>query len=381
MSFLEMPGTFTEDSSAEDDVTPREDGNQAERFTAIRVRDTKTGRFVAAPTLVAKKLSMPKGVTRIAEASTAGIIGGVIANQAPQNNRSWKTNKKRLKEHLDDDMSVKLVKKSYVPGKGFVKASELGRQGLREAARLRETERYFPNSETISFRGKQRAKDQAYREWHKDMTDIVDDAKKGKVTMQGPKNSVMYAPGKGDSAMPPGAGAYAVRTGGRRGGRVMVVPKDATNHTINHEIAHLTPKRSSFRMYEILQDPAKTMREEARADMLGSAKGYYKSKGSPESGYIEAARNEDLSRRIQASHYRVQDFRSGDMYSDESMNGFRGVQDKMAASGYKFRGNQYVDEKGQRRRQQLEAAGIIGLVSGAGGGAYAFKRHQKKSKS
>jgi len=72
-SFDEMPGTFASETDLRE-----------EQLTSIRTRDLKTGRFVGAPTLVAKNRS----VTRIAEGSVAGIVGGVAANQLPQNQRS-----------------------------------------------------------------------------------------------------------------------------------------------------------------------------------------------------------------------------------------------------------------------------------------------------
>jgi hypothetical protein len=85
--FLEMPG-----------MLPTED------LAKVRLRDVHTGRFVASPSLVYKKLS----VSSLFEGITAGSIGGVIANQVPQNRRS---SKKALKR-LDPNLSVGLKKKS-----------------------------------------------------------------------------------------------------------------------------------------------------------------------------------------------------------------------------------------------------------------------------
>lgn len=374
-----MPNGFSEDSSAESEATPTEDGNQAERFTAIRVRDVKTGRFVAAPSLVTK--GMPKSVTRIMEASTAGIIGGVIANQAPQNNRSWKTNKKKLKK-LEDDLSVKLVKKSFVPGKGFIPASKMTKAELKMAAFSRKSEAAGgPGTRKHAEQEKQ----QDYRDWHKSMKGVVDDAKKGGPLMSGPKGSVMYAPGKGDSAMPPGAGAYAVATGGRQGERIMVVPKDSAEHTVRHEIAHLTPKRSSYRLHQIIKNPERAMREEARADMLGSKKGYYKTnRGDEPSGYSEAANSS-----YAATMQRMMAGGQGDgvrmaMFDDKGLNAYRGTQDKMVAAGYKFRGNQYVDEKKMRRMnrgEKFKQYGSMGAIASGGGyTAYRLNRKPKKDR-
>lgn len=97
--FLEMPNGVTEDSVDQSRV-------RAEDLTGIRLRDVKTGKFVAAPTLVAKKLS-PTTFKGLFEGIAAGSIGGIVANQFPQNRRD---SKKSLKK-LDPKLSVTLQKK------------------------------------------------------------------------------------------------------------------------------------------------------------------------------------------------------------------------------------------------------------------------------
>lgn len=380
MSFLEMPNAYAGDSSEEAEVTPTEEGNQAERFTAIRVRDVKTGRFVAGPSLVAKAL--PRSVTRIAEGATAGLIGGVIANQAPQNNRSWKTNRKKLKK-LEEDMSVKLVKKSFVPGKGWVPASKLGKQGLKQAAGSRAVER-----QTGRRAEEEKYKFEEYRAWHDSMKEHAKEVKRGGPMMSGPRGSVMYGPGK--SGMREGVDAYAFQLGGRRGERIMVVPKGTKEDVVRHEMEHLRPKRSSYRLFTNLSDAEKSMREEARADMFSRHPGRYykgtaKDREAAGSGYTEAANSEDAA-RVQRWNGLIQgDERHVKMFMDEGLGAYRKTQDKIAASGkFKFRGasefhgNQHVDEKGQKRfgRKLTYIAG----GSAAGGGGYAaYKFRRKKS--
>lgn len=85
--FLEMPGMMP-----------------TENLAQVRLRDVHTGRFVASPSLVYKKMS----ASSVFEGIMAGSIGGVIANQVPQNRRS---SKKALKK-LDPKMSVTLKRKS-----------------------------------------------------------------------------------------------------------------------------------------------------------------------------------------------------------------------------------------------------------------------------
>jgi hypothetical protein len=96
VSFIEMPGTFT-----------NEETTRSESLTSVRTRDLKTGRFVGAPTLVAKKLNLSTSVKRIMEGTTAGVIGGVAANQFPQNQRSTK----KILKKMDPETTVTLKKK------------------------------------------------------------------------------------------------------------------------------------------------------------------------------------------------------------------------------------------------------------------------------
>ena len=118
--------------------------------------------------------------------------------------------------------------------------------------------------------------------------------------------------------------------------------------------------------------------------------GYYKTDAPGTSGYIQMARDEDVR-----SFANMQDkMQRGDIlgqgkYSKESMDEFRGVQDKIyqarrargsdtfvIGGDKKFRGNQYVDDKKRRKVR----AGLVALGGGTavGGGGYSAYRWNKK---
>jgi hypothetical protein len=93
MSFLDMPNFSVAEESSPDEVTT-EDGSRAraENLTGIRLRDVKTGQFVAGAGLVTKR-----GVSLERPQKTA------------EGYFEWRKNRKRLRK-LEDDMSVTLRK-------------------------------------------------------------------------------------------------------------------------------------------------------------------------------------------------------------------------------------------------------------------------------
>lgn len=104
MSELEMPNFGVGDnSSAVDEEEPPKMPVRTERYSGLRVRDTKTGQFVAGPNphLVAKGWRSALGMLG------SGVAGGVIANQLPQNQKD----SRKIKRKLESDMSVTLQKK------------------------------------------------------------------------------------------------------------------------------------------------------------------------------------------------------------------------------------------------------------------------------
>ena len=77
--------------------------------------------------------------------------------------------------------------------------------------------------------------------------------------------------------MPSGAIAQTVRTGGKNTGTSTVTGSTSElkpytikerNQVFRHEMQHAKPKRSAFRLAQVISDPAKLGREEARADRV-----------------------------------------------------------------------------------------------------------------
>jgi hypothetical protein len=100
MSFLEMPNSASEESSAEEVVTEGGSPARVERLTAVRLRDLHTGRFVAAPSLVTKSFSL-RGATETVFGGTADV---------GNSRRVWRRTKKKVTA-LDPKLSVTLKKK------------------------------------------------------------------------------------------------------------------------------------------------------------------------------------------------------------------------------------------------------------------------------
>lgn len=94
-----------------------------------------------------------------------------------------------------------------------------------------------------------------------------------------------------------GTGGITSRYGGRRDGvSTIVIPRGGTEgmsaaQTLQHEMAHATPNRSSWRMHQVLNDSMKHGREEARAD-LASGLNHVRAAGPDHvSGYHAGARS------------------------------------------------------------------------------------------
>lgn len=98
MSFLEMPNSAHEDLPAEE--VKSEDGSRsrAEEITALRLRDVKTGRFVAGAGLITKGAP-----TSIFETASWSIPLGWLGVE--------KRKDRKKKAHLDPKLSVTLKKK------------------------------------------------------------------------------------------------------------------------------------------------------------------------------------------------------------------------------------------------------------------------------
>jgi len=108
--FLEMPNSAAEKSSVAEPSTEGAARVRAESLTGIRLRDTKTGKFVASPSLVTKKFNI-KAFKGLGEATAAGVLAGFVANQLPQNKKTWGQTTKKVEQKLDPKLSVTLKKK------------------------------------------------------------------------------------------------------------------------------------------------------------------------------------------------------------------------------------------------------------------------------
>jgi len=288
-----------------------------------------------------------------------------------------------------------IVSKTFIPGKGYVSATKLvqesGKPALRTAVRNQRAAKSRVAAE-------EKAHFQEYRSQHDLNTKLLDQLERKGKARPSPKAGVAFAEPDFMTGMTMKAQnmeAFAMHTGGRRGRRVMVVPPGSSQHTVNHEIAHLTPKRSGYRLFQILGDGKRLMSEEARAEMASGSKLSYYRNATPAqagSGYTQAAVSPE-AQRILRSHEeqkalwnKVPDKK---MFTDESMDAFRRTQDKIHAARKRpaaytapreFHGNQYVDEKKQRKtRRNIMIFG--GGAGAAGAGGYGFHRYKKRSRS
>lgn len=110
------------------------------------------------------------------------------------------------------------------------------------------------------------------------------------------------------------------RIGGKRGAAKVIYSNTQSaggsmhpESTLKHELAHAAPKRSSYRLHQLHQDPKKLMREEARAD---AAIGHYATHPEVQSAYASAARG--VKRKEHRNHALAVLSRSKD--------GYRGVK-------------------------------------------------------
>lgn len=282
------------------------------------------------------------------------------------------------------------VAKTFVPGQGYVKATDIvrvaGKSGLRKIVRTQRSEKI---TQKLAEQKYAREAKEAHSET---VAHIKEMRAQGKVKPSSVKGVEFIEPNAGHSMQmkAQGLGAYAMRIGSRKHGqKVMIVPKNSPRNIVEHELAHLTPNRSGHRMYQLTENGKKTMREEARADMAsGSYRSYHGTRGAkknPNTGYVHAAAD-DKARAIY-NHNEVAQQPFGALFRDESkekfgaeqMQNYREVQDKIynarVRSGKRvFRGNQYVDDL---KRRRAIAAGVVGAPVAAGGG-YGFHRYKKR---
>lgn len=279
----------------------------------------------------------------------SGIAGGVVANQLPQNQRDstklWRKKKKQLPEPKVT-LQRKQVEKSFVPGKGWVSATQVSRGALRNAAKNR------PRWKAKMKRRAEEASDAAHGRAEAQQTQVRNwrEGKplKGVPSGHEPDDFTMLQMALG------GTDAFTARVGGRRGGGVIVAPPGVPKRIVQHERAHLEPKRTAYRFRQVIDDPKKLQREEARADMAGGM--YFrdpKLKFKHSSGYTRAARDEGerIMRENTWGNAAGAESTSARMWSQDAVAEYRQVQDKIASRSkkYKWNGNQYVTRDGQKR--------------------------------
>jgi hypothetical protein len=271
------------------------------------------------------------------------------------------------------------VEKSFIPGKGWVKAVEAGKPALRQAQWDRPMYKVHAKTEARAEARKYQEHDNAVRAHIKEMK-----AGSKKTETRGKAERVTPGFAHDIGMKSSGIKAYAVHAGGRKGQRMIVAPKGTSKPTMKHEMAHITPKRSGYRLYKILDDPKKAMREEARADMMSGHTGdYHKAKGllsrQTGSGYTASARSE-ARRTVIENQQRATG--KAPMFSKEGVGAYRETQDKIAgARGYTpkgapAKGTKAAENTKNRYLKQQVAIGGGTVATGATYGTY--KLHQRK---
>lgn len=262
---------------------------------------------------------------------------------------------------------IQRVTKSYIPGKGWVKATEAGSKALRNAQGAHGNARGM-TAEHVKVKDQMKAGRDFLEELKGDRLSATHSKTKrgNKVTTHTINQSDM------DST---GLGAFTLYRGGRRGERHVVTAPNTPKFVEAHETAHTTPKRSNYRMSQITSDPAKVAREEARADWVAGQK-YHKMagpvraglKGEEQSAYASSAGHGSFRRNF------AQRNKAGlhqGLYSRRNMRNYRTTQNKLD------------DAAGMRKdRLAWQARKTVPAVAAAGaGGTYAVKENKKRKVS
>ena len=286
-----------------------------------------------------------------------------------------------------------VIAKTRLPNGSWVKASSLTKTELRAANKGRK-------AGELKRKTDDDAKFREYANSQRDMKKMLDDIRDGKTPDWTNKQGMVFTtPNKQAEREMQQANmsAFATSFGGRKGKKVMVVPKGSEPETVDHEIAHLTPKRSSYRLHQVISDPKRIPREEARAEMSANHRGgYWRNKDTePSSGYGAAARS-PFKRQMYRAVEEMQGLSGGfdkKIFTQEGMKLYRSTQDQihranpnrlppMGTKGYsnpKFRGNQHVDEKGQKKGNARRNLTLLGGGTAAGGyGVYRYNKGKKK---
>ena len=165
------------------------------------------------------------------------------------------------------------------------------------------------------------------------------------------------------------------KLGGKKNGRTVVgvvgTDRKAMSDVLSHERQHAAPKRSEYRLHgQIVKDPVKTMREEARADATSDV-GHYKKKrraamtGKPVSVYQASAITGKPS-HLQRAYPHITN-----VEAKHGIKAYKETQNKIARS----RG----EMKPEMSRKKKAAIGGVTLAGVTGSGALAHQVKQKKA--
>lgn len=217
------------------------------------------------------------------------------------------------------EMPGNLVEKSFVPGKGWVKATKVSRA---DRAKIPGAHKQMKGVTPDLERAREAMK-------------VASDFARSKAGPAGDGGSSKklfkpkYLPNRIiDETVGSNTEAFALKTGGRRGKGHVYARPNASETTLAHERAHITPKRSGFRMYQNGSKPRTRMREEARADYLSGVDYKKKPEGS---GYAQGASSEAGRKYHQAQ----QQIGGRKQFNRPSMTAYRDVQDRMRYAGTK----------------------------------------------
>ena len=173
--------------------------------------------------------------------------------------------------------------KSYIPGKGYVAATDLGRAGKKALRQHVEySTRYRGNAGSKFQEAARYRKAKGRKLWEGFRTDFQQ-----KVNVSAKPNQLLRDE--------PNLAGYA-RANGRGGGTIKVNPAHTPEEralTVKHEMAHITPKRNIWRLHQRTNDPIRMGGEEGRADFIahgGPSKGAYPGNIAFQRGYNKVQR-------------------------------------------------------------------------------------------
>lgn len=255
------------------------------------------------------------------------------------------------------EMPNGVVSKSFIPPKTpggtgtWMRATQLGPKKLR---RVVDGQQYKSRGLSDS--------DKEFKSMSKDRRDLFNQAgqKGAKRTINGRSIRTVDEPDLPGNMH----GAFIPYGGKRTGGTIMMNPHTSSASrvsTATHEMAHAAPRRSSYRMHQIVNNPQKIGREEGRADLASGARWTRPQPPGAESGYHQASRSRYATWMQQAA--------TGGRVNPSMIRGYRDTQNRA--------GNIPRRERITGNPQITTDLYTAGAVGGAAGG-YAYSKHKEK---